>query len=82
VQADEGEAAAFVARPHHKLVGHPAPVVSLELLDGKRIELVTVLGKRPIYRKFWRRGASRAAIKWLISRTIIVPTATASRCSR
>src|SRR3569623_233978 len=49
----EGEAAAFVQTAHDALVGHPAPAVTLQLLDGSRVELASLLGKKPIYLKFW-----------------------------
>ena len=49
----EGEAAAFVQMPRDALVGHRAPAVALELLDGTRVDLAQVLGRRPIYLKFW-----------------------------
>ncbi|MEO8550332.1 MAG: TlpA disulfide reductase family protein [Kofleriaceae bacterium] len=49
----EGEAAAFVETARDALVGHPAPAVTLQLLDGSKIDLATLLGKKPIYLKFW-----------------------------
>jgi peroxiredoxin len=49
----EGEATAFVDVARDALVGHPAPAVTLELLDGSRVELASLLGKKPIYLKFW-----------------------------
>jgi len=49
----EGEAAQFVQTAHDALVGHPAPAVTLQLLDGSRVELASLLGKKPIYLKFW-----------------------------
>src|ERR1700712_2106767 len=49
----EGEAAAFVDVARDALVGRPAPAVTLQLLDGSRVELATLLGKKPIYLKFW-----------------------------
>ena len=49
----EGEAAGFVQTAHDALVGHPAPAVTLQLLDGSRVELASLLGKKPIYLKFW-----------------------------
>lgn len=50
---DEGDGAAFVAQAKQELVGRRAPAITLELLDGSRVELATVLGKRPVYLKFW-----------------------------
>ena len=49
----EGEAAAFVDVARDALVGHPAPAATLQLLDGSRVELASLLGKKPIYLKFW-----------------------------
>ncbi len=51
--AGEGDAAPFVTTARSVLVGHRAPPVTLELLDGSRVELAQLLGKRPIYLKFW-----------------------------
>lgn len=50
---DEGDALPFVEQARKDLVGRRAPAVSLELLDGSRVDLSTVLGKRPVYLKFW-----------------------------
>ncbi len=49
----EGQAEPFVQTARDALVGHRAPAVVLELLDGSRVELAQLLGKRPIYLKFW-----------------------------
>jgi thiol-disulfide isomerase/thioredoxin len=49
----EGEAAPFVQTARDALVGHRAPAVTLELLDGTRVDLAPLLGQRPIYLKFW-----------------------------
>ena len=49
----EGEGAPFVAAPRSALVGHRAPPASFELLDGTRVELAQLLGRQPIYLKFW-----------------------------
>jgi len=51
--AGEGEAAPFVAGARDALVGQRAPAVTLQLLDGSRVELATLLGRQPIYLKFW-----------------------------
>ena len=51
--SDEGEATKFVDTVTHALVGHRAPAVTLELLDGTRVDLAQLLGRRPIYLKFW-----------------------------
>lgn len=52
-RSGEGEAAGFVETASHALVGHRAPAVTLGLLDGTRVELGQLLGRRPIYLKFW-----------------------------
>jgi peroxiredoxin len=49
----EGEAAQFVDVARDALVGHPAPAVTLQLLDGSHVDLSSLLGKKPIYLKFW-----------------------------
>jgi peroxiredoxin len=49
----EGEAASFVQTPRDALVGHRAPAVTLELLDGTKVELAKLIGRQPIYLKFW-----------------------------
>jgi len=52
-KSGEGDAAAFVDMARTALVGHRAPAATIELLDGSRVDLAAVLGKRPIYLKFW-----------------------------
>ena len=49
----EGDAAEYVALPHDALVGHRAPAITLELLDGTHVELANNLGHRPIYLELW-----------------------------
>jgi len=49
----EGEAAPFVKTAYDALVGHRAPAVTLEMLDGTHVDLARDLGHRPIYLKFW-----------------------------
>jgi peroxiredoxin len=49
----EGDAAPFVKSARSMLVGHRAPPVTLELLDGSHVDLAKLLGQRPIYLKFW-----------------------------
>ncbi len=49
----EAEAAPFVQVASDALVGHRAPSATLELLDGSHVDLAGILGKRPIYLKFW-----------------------------
>jgi peroxiredoxin len=51
--AGEGGAAPFVQAPRDALVGRAAPAVTLELLDGARVELASLIGRQPIYLKFW-----------------------------
>lgn len=47
----EGEQrAAAVA---HKLVGAPAPALTLTTLDGQALDLAALYGKKPVYLKFW-----------------------------
>lgn len=53
VEEGEGDAEPFVAHARDVLVGHRAPAVTLDLLDGNRVDLATVIGTRPIYLKFW-----------------------------
>ena len=36
-----------------KLVGKPAPALSLKSIDGKPINLSSIYGKRPVYLKLW-----------------------------
>ena len=43
----------FVAAPRDALVGHRAPSVAFDLLDGTRVDLAALLGRKPIYLKFW-----------------------------
>ena len=47
----EGEGHAVATR--EAMVGRPAPEASLELLDGSRVELAALAGKKPVYLKFW-----------------------------
>jgi peroxiredoxin len=49
----EGDAAPFVETARSMMVGHRAPAVTLELLDGSHVELAKLIGQRPIYLKFW-----------------------------
>lgn len=49
----EGDAAPFVDTARDALVGHRAPAVAFDLLDGTHVELAQLLGHRPIYLKFW-----------------------------
>jgi peroxiredoxin len=51
--ADDGDGAAFVAAPRRALVGHRAPPVRFEMLDGTPVDLGQLLGRQPIYLKFW-----------------------------
>jgi len=36
-----------------KLVGKPAPALTLKSIDGKSIDLADIYGKRPVYLKLW-----------------------------
>src|SRR5262245_21362991 len=49
----EGDAAPFVDTARNALVGHRAPAVAFDLLDGTHVELGPLLGHRPVYLKFW-----------------------------
>lgn len=48
---DPGEQRA--ARPRDALVGKLAPSATLHLLGGERVELSELIGRKPIYLKFW-----------------------------
>src|SRR3569832_1394038 len=50
-KSDPGEALA--AAPRDALVGHRAPAVTLDGLDGERIALADLIGHKPVYLKFW-----------------------------
>lgn len=51
VFADDGATrAASAGRP---LLGQPAPAAKLSTLDGRRIELAKLYGKKPVFLKFW-----------------------------
>lgn len=39
--------------PRAALVGHRAPAAALELLGGERVVLDELVGKKPVYLKFW-----------------------------
>jgi thiol-disulfide isomerase/thioredoxin len=51
VEEDPGERHA--ARPRETLVGRLAPAAALELLDGERVQLGDLFGRKPVYLKFW-----------------------------
>lgn len=53
VAAGEGDAEPYVATARAAMVGRRAPAVTLEMLDGSRVDLGQLLGKQPIYLKFW-----------------------------
>jgi thiol-disulfide isomerase/thioredoxin len=44
---------AQVAGTRTALLGHPAPTATLELLDGTTVALADLIGRKPIYLKFW-----------------------------
>ncbi|MCW1938822.1 TlpA disulfide reductase family protein [uncultured Pseudomonas sp.] len=48
---DEGERRAQHAGA--SLIGKPAPAAVLETIDGERIDLSQLYGKKPVYLKFW-----------------------------
>ncbi|MFT3700014.1 MAG: TlpA disulfide reductase family protein [Kofleriaceae bacterium] len=48
---DEGEMRALAVEK--KLVGKPAPALTVTTLDGKTIDLATLYGQKPVYLKFW-----------------------------
>jgi peroxiredoxin len=50
-EADPGEDLA--AKAGHVLVGRRAPAAAFERLDGRRVQLADLLGKQPVYLKFW-----------------------------
>lgn len=50
-EADPGEEQA--AKAGDVLVGRRAPAAALEILDGERVQLAELLGKKPVYLKFW-----------------------------
>lgn len=41
------------AGPRAALVGKPAPAITLEGIDGDRVALAELVGKKPVYLKFW-----------------------------
>ena len=41
------------ARAREALVGTHAPAAMLEMLDGQRVALASLVGQRPVYLKFW-----------------------------
>ncbi|MEO8700551.1 MAG: TlpA disulfide reductase family protein [Kofleriaceae bacterium] len=49
----EAEAAPFLKSAREALVGHRAPPAVLEMLDGTHVELASLIGRQPIYLKFW-----------------------------
>jgi len=49
--ADPGEERAAKAR--EALVGRPAPGGALDVLDGERVRLEDLVGRKPVYLKFW-----------------------------
>lgn len=52
--ADDGGSGASRAKLAGKaLVGQPGPAAVLQTIDGKRIDLASYYGKKPVYLKFW-----------------------------
>jgi peroxiredoxin len=43
----------YAARPRDALVGRRAPAATLEVLDGERVALADLIGRKPVYLKFW-----------------------------
>lgn len=50
-QAEDG--ATRAAKAGRSLIGQPAPGASLTTLDGRRIDLARLYGKKPVLLKFW-----------------------------
>jgi thiol-disulfide isomerase/thioredoxin len=48
---DAGEG--YAAATRDAMVGRPAPAVTLTLLDGTRVALAELIGRKPVYLKFW-----------------------------
>lgn len=54
--ADDG--ATRAANAGRTLIGQPAPTVNLTTLDGRRIDLAKLYGKKPVFLKFWATWCS------------------------
>lgn len=50
-QDDDGEQRAVAAGAG--LIGRPAPAITLKTIDGQPIDLARLVGKKPVYLKFW-----------------------------
>ncbi|MBZ5708422.1 redoxin domain-containing protein [Nannocystis pusilla] len=50
-QDDDGEQRAVAASAG--LIGRPAPAITLTTIDGQPIDLAQLIGKKPVYLKFW-----------------------------
>jgi peroxiredoxin len=50
---DAGDGDSRAARAGQSLVGQPAPAATLTTIDGQRIDLGALYGKKPVYLKFW-----------------------------
>ncbi|MDC0668649.1 TlpA disulfide reductase family protein [Nannocystis radixulma] len=50
-QDDDGEQRAVAAGTG--LIGRPAPAITLTTIDGQPIDLARLIGKKPVYLKFW-----------------------------
>jgi thiol-disulfide isomerase/thioredoxin len=50
---DAGGGDSYATRPRDALVGRRAPEATLEVLDGERVALADMVGRKPVYLKFW-----------------------------
>lgn len=50
---DTGGGDSYAAKPRDALVGRRAPAATLEVLDGERVTLADLVGRKPVYLKFW-----------------------------
>jgi len=50
---DGGDGKQRAQRIGKKLIGQPGPAATLTSIDGQRIDLAALYGKRPVYLKFW-----------------------------
>jgi len=48
-----GDGNSRVKSVSQKLVGQPGPLATLTTIDGQRIALASIYGKKPVYLKFW-----------------------------
>ena len=50
---DGGSGQQRAARAGKSLIGQPGPAAKLTTIDGQKIDLAALYGKRPVYLKFW-----------------------------